>query len=54
VRFFSDPLVWLMILAALVSGGLLAWPAYELDRQKDGTWTRTALDPPEVTAALSP
>jgi hypothetical protein len=27
------------------------WPAYELDRQKDGTWTRTALDPPEVTAA---
>ncbi len=30
------------------------WPAYELDRQKDGTWTRTALDPPEVTAALAP
>ena len=30
------------------------WPAYELDRQKDGTWTRTALDPPETTAALTP
>jgi S1-C subfamily serine protease len=30
------------------------WPAYELDRQKDGTWTRTALDPPEVTASLAP
>ena len=30
------------------------WPAYELDRQKDGTWIRTALDPPEVTAALAP
>ncbi len=28
------------------------WPAYELDRQKDGTWTRTALDPPQVTAAV--
>jgi len=27
------------------------WPAYELNRQKDGSWTRTALDPPEVTAA---
>jgi len=22
------------------------WPAYELDRQSDGTWTRTMLDPP--------
>jgi pro-apoptotic serine protease NMA111 len=30
------------------------WPAYELARQKDGSWTRTALDPPEVTAALTP
>jgi S1-C subfamily serine protease len=30
------------------------WPAYELQRQKDGSWTRTALDPPEVTAALAP
>ena len=28
------------------------WPAYELDRQKDGSWTRTALDPPEVTAQV--
>jgi pro-apoptotic serine protease NMA111 len=26
------------------------WPAYELNRQPDGTWVRTALDPPEVTA----
>jgi S1-C subfamily serine protease len=29
------------------------WPAYELDRQKDGGWTRTALDPPEVTVTAS-
>jgi pro-apoptotic serine protease NMA111 len=29
------------------------WPAYELDRQKDGTWIRRSLDPPEVTAALA-
>jgi S1-C subfamily serine protease len=29
------------------------WPAYELDRQKDGGWIRTALDPAEVTAALA-
>ncbi len=29
------------------------WPAYELNRQKDGTWVRTALDPPEVTAQLA-
>jgi pro-apoptotic serine protease NMA111 len=28
------------------------WPAYELDRQKDGSWTRTALDPPEATAQV--
>ena len=26
------------------------WPAYELDRQSDGSWVRTALDPPVVTA----
>ena len=26
------------------------WPAYELDRQSDGTWTRTALDPPAAAA----
>jgi pro-apoptotic serine protease NMA111 len=30
------------------------WPAYELNRQADGSWTRTALDPPEVTAATKP
>ncbi len=30
------------------------WPAYELERQKDGTWIRTALDPPEVTASAAP
>jgi pro-apoptotic serine protease NMA111 len=30
------------------------WPAYELNRQKDGTWTRTALDPPQVTASMTP
>jgi hypothetical protein len=27
------------------------WPAYELDRQSDGSWTRTALDPPETSMA---
>jgi pro-apoptotic serine protease NMA111 len=30
------------------------WPAYELNRQEDGTWIRTSLDPPDVTAALRP
>jgi pro-apoptotic serine protease NMA111 len=30
------------------------WPAYELERQKDGSWTRTALDPVEVTASIAP
>jgi pro-apoptotic serine protease NMA111 len=30
------------------------WPAYELNRQEDGSWTRTPLDPPEVTAAAKP
>jgi pro-apoptotic serine protease NMA111 len=30
------------------------WPAYELDRQSDGSWRRTALDPPEVTMAHVP
>jgi S1-C subfamily serine protease len=30
------------------------WPAYELERQADGSWQRTALDPPEVTAAVMP
>jgi S1-C subfamily serine protease len=29
------------------------WPAYELERQKDGSWTRTALDPVEVTASTA-
>ena len=27
MRFFLDPIVWLLIAAALVSGGLLFWPA---------------------------
>jgi S1-C subfamily serine protease len=26
------------------------WPSYELDRHSDGTWTRTALDPPQSVA----
>jgi pro-apoptotic serine protease NMA111 len=30
------------------------WPAYELDRQSDGTWTRTALDPPGASMAHTP
>jgi S1-C subfamily serine protease len=30
------------------------WPAYELDRQADGSWIRTALDPPEVTGPTAP
>jgi len=30
------------------------WPAYELDRQIDGSWTRTALDPPDATMAHAP
>jgi len=30
------------------------WPAYELDRQADGTWIRTALDPPETSMAHTP
>jgi len=34
VRFFSDPYTWLLILAALVSGGLLVWPA--LSRARSG------------------
>lgn len=29
------------------------WPAYELERESDGSWRRTALDP-EVTAAGAP
>jgi rhodanese-related sulfurtransferase len=27
VTFFTDPTVWLMVLAAAVAGGLLLWPA---------------------------
>ena len=34
MRFFSDPYTWLLILAALVSGGLLVWPA--LSRARSG------------------
>ena len=30
------------------------WPAYELDRQSDGSWARTMLDPPETTMAQKP
>jgi S1-C subfamily serine protease len=30
------------------------WPAYELDRQSDGSWTRTELDPPTATVAQAP
>ena len=30
------------------------WPAYELDRQTDGTWTRTALDSSEAGGASTP
>jgi len=30
------------------------WPAYELTRQQDGSWVRTALDPPEAAATLRP
>ena len=27
MQFFTDPIVWILILAALVSGGLLLWPS---------------------------
>jgi len=30
------------------------WPAYELDRESDGSWKRTPLDPPDVTMARAP
>jgi len=30
------------------------WPAYELDRQSDGSWARTALDPAEASMAHAP
>jgi S1-C subfamily serine protease len=29
------------------------WPAYELERQKDGVWKRTDLDPPDTAVALA-
>jgi S1-C subfamily serine protease len=29
------------------------WPAYELRRHQDGTWSRTALDPPAAPAATA-
>ena len=29
------------------------WPAYELDRQADGSWRRTDLDPLDVGAPTS-
>jgi rhodanese-related sulfurtransferase len=32
LRFFLDPTVWLLIAAALVSGGLLFWPAFSRAR----------------------
>ncbi len=30
------------------------WPAYELDLQRDGSWTRTALDSPDLAVAQEP
>jgi rhodanese-related sulfurtransferase len=33
VSFFSDPIVWLLVAAALVSGGLLLWPAFNRVQQ---------------------
>jgi len=31
------------------------WPAYELVRQGDGSWTRTDIDPPDsLAAAVTP
>jgi rhodanese-related sulfurtransferase len=32
VRFFLDPLTWLLIVIAAVSGGLLVWPAFSRAR----------------------
>jgi rhodanese-related sulfurtransferase len=34
LQFFFDPIVWLLILAALVSGGLLLWPT--LNKARSG------------------
>jgi S1-C subfamily serine protease len=30
------------------------WPSYELERRSDGSWARTALDPPDVSMAHAP
>ena len=30
------------------------WPSYELQRQSDGTWKRTALDPPDTVTTQTP
>jgi rhodanese-related sulfurtransferase len=46
VAFFSDPIVWLLIVAVLVSGGLLAWPA--LNRAKQG-----GVSPTEVVRLMN-
>jgi rhodanese-related sulfurtransferase len=46
VAFFSDPIVWLLILAVLVSGGLLLWPA--LNRAKQG-----GVSPTEVVRLMN-
>ena len=34
MSFFTDPIVWILALAVLVSGGLLLWPA--LNRARSG------------------
>ncbi|MEO5690344.1 MAG: rhodanese-like domain-containing protein [Burkholderiaceae bacterium] len=46
MAFFSDPIVWLLIVAVLVSGGLLAWPA--LNRAKQG-----GVSPTEVVRLMN-
>jgi len=46
LQFFTDPIVWLMFAAALVSGGLLAWPA--LDKARTG-----GVSPTEVVRLMN-
>ncbi len=46
MQFFTDPIVWLMIAAALVSGGLLVWPA--LDKARSG-----GVSPTEVVRLMN-
>lgn len=46
MAFFSDPIVWLLIVAALVSGGLLLWPV--LNRAKQG-----GVSPTEVVRLMN-